>query len=65
MTPDDLLPGILDLLRELKRENVKIGLASASKNAFTVIERLQIGEYFDTIVDAAKVKTANRTQKFS
>ncbi|WP_163151047.1 beta-phosphoglucomutase [Anoxybacillus sp. MB8] len=56
MTPNDLLPGILDLLRELKRENVKIGLASASKNAFTVIERLQIGEYFDTIVDAAKIK---------
>ncbi|CUA79114.1 beta-phosphoglucomutase [Anoxybacillus suryakundensis] len=58
MTPDDLLPGMLDLLRELKRQNVKIGLASASKNAFTVIERLQIGAYFDTIVDAAKVKNS-------
>ncbi|MBW7651125.1 beta-phosphoglucomutase [Anoxybacillus sp. ST4] len=56
MTPDDILPGILDLLRELKRNHIKIGLASASKNAFTVIERLQIGEYFDTIVDAANVK---------
>lgn len=53
VTKDDLLPGIEDLLKELKRKNIKIGLASASKNALTVIEGLQVGDYFDFIADAA------------
>lgn len=56
ITPNEILPGILDLLKELKENNIKIGLASASKNALTVLERLEIKEYFDYIVDAAKVK---------
>ncbi len=56
ITPEDLLPGILPLLTELKENSIKIALASVSRNAFTVIDKLQIGEYFDYIVDAAKVK---------
>lgn len=58
VTPKDLLPGIERLLKDLQQANIKIGLASASKNAFTVIENLQMGSYFDTIVDATKVKNS-------
>lgn len=58
ITPEDLLPGIEHFLQEVKAANIKIGLASASKNAFAVIERLQVGHYFDTIVDAATVKNS-------
>ena len=58
VTPKDLLPGIERLLKDLQQANIKIGLASASKNAFTVIENLQVGSYFDTIVDATKVKNS-------
>jgi beta-phosphoglucomutase len=54
-TPQDILPGIASLLKELKDNGIKVALASASKNAFTVVDRLQIGEYFDTIVDASKI----------
>jgi len=49
--PEDLLPGIASLLKELKENGIKVALASASKNAPKVIERLQVGEYFDVIVD--------------
>lgn len=56
--PDDVLPGIIDLLQAIRAEGLKIGLASASKNALTVIESLQIREYFDYIVDAATVKNS-------
>jgi beta-phosphoglucomutase len=56
VTPDDLLPGMAALLKELKENGIKIALASASKNAFTVVDLLQIREYFDAIVDAAKVE---------
>jgi beta-phosphoglucomutase len=55
ITPNDVLPGILELLKEIKTHNIKIGLASASKNALFVIKRLGVGQYFNTIVDAATV----------
>ncbi|QQE76864.1 beta-phosphoglucomutase [Alicyclobacillus sp. SO9] len=56
ITPDDVLPGILNLLKDLQERNIKIGLASASKNAVLVVEKLGIGEYLDTIVDAAALQ---------
>ncbi len=56
MTAEELLPGGKELLKFLKQEGYKIALASASKNAFTVIKNLDIEDYFDYIVDVAKVK---------
>jgi beta-phosphoglucomutase len=53
--PSDLLPGIERFLKELKQANLKLAIASASKNAFTVIELLKIAGFFDYIVDAAKI----------
>lgn len=58
MSPKDILPNILQLLKRLKEEQIKIGLASASKNAFRVIELLEIGEYFDYIADAALIENS-------
>jgi beta-phosphoglucomutase len=55
MSPRDLLPGALSALHLVKSSKLKIGLASVSKNAFTVIERLGITEMFDDIVDAATI----------
>jgi beta-phosphoglucomutase len=55
VTPDDLLPGIFALLEELKAANLKIAIASASKNAFAVTKSLGVIDYFDHIVDAATV----------
>ncbi|MHB1683020.1 MAG: beta-phosphoglucomutase [Bacilli bacterium] len=56
IAPHDLLPGIEQLLKELKQNRVKIGLASASKNVFTVVHQLQAADYFDVIVDPAKLQ---------
>lgn len=56
MTPQDVLPGVTELLIQLQANGIKIGLASASKNALTVIDKLQIRHYFDVIVDAAALK---------
>ena len=55
VSPNDLLPGIFDFLIELKKVDLKIAMASASKNAFTVTMALGIMDYFDHIVDAATV----------
>lgn len=56
ITPNDLLPGALELLNELKAEDIKIALASASKNARTVVERLGLSPFLDAIADGHSVE---------
>ncbi|WMT43420.1 beta-phosphoglucomutase [Paenibacillus sp. D2_2] len=51
----EILPGILDLFRELKQRGIAIGLASASRNAGTLVRQLKVDSYFDVIVDPASV----------
>ncbi|MFD2612428.1 beta-phosphoglucomutase [Paenibacillus gansuensis] len=55
VTPDDILPGIKQLLVDIRQDGIKIGMASASKNAFEVVGSLKIAEYFDYIVDSSTV----------
>lgn len=56
MSPKDLLPGAVDLLEDLRRQNIKVGLASVSKNAFSVVDSLKVSHLFDYIVDAATIQ---------
>lgn len=56
MTPSDLMPGALTSLQLLQSAGILIGLASASRNALSVISSLEIRQYFDVVVDAAKIK---------
>lgn len=55
ITPNDILPGIQKLMADIKSHGLKIGLASVSKNAFTVLYRLELTNKFDTMVDAATI----------
>lgn len=52
ITPGDLLPGALDALSSVRAAGLKTGLASVSKNAFSVLDKLGIRDLFDTVVDA-------------
>jgi beta-phosphoglucomutase len=56
ISPDDILPGIKDLIAEIKENGYRLGLASVSKNAFTVMDSLGLKQEFDVIVDAATIK---------
>lgn len=51
----DVYPGILQLLKDLRANDVKIALASASKNGPFLLERMELTSYFDAIADPAKV----------
>jgi len=55
ISEQDLLQGIIAFLDEIRATGLKIGMASASKNALTVVEALGVRHYFDDIVDAATV----------
>ena len=58
ITPNDILLGIKELLADLKLKQIKIGLASASKNAVMVLNNLELMDYFDFIADAAKCESS-------
>jgi beta-phosphoglucomutase len=55
LTPKDVLPGILELIANIKAEGILIGLASVSKNAGTVLKALELENAFDYCADAAKI----------
>ena len=58
MTPNDILPGALEFIKQAKEQDVKIALGSASKNAMTILERLKITNYFDAIISGNEVSKA-------
>ena len=55
MTPDDILPGIPELLADAKAQGLKMAIASASKNAPKILNKLGIMGEFDAIVDPASL----------
>lgn len=55
MKPDEIFPGVKNLLKDLRSKEIKIALASSSKNAQKVIERLDIENKFDVIVDGTMI----------
>ncbi len=59
MTPADVLPGALELLKALRAAGIKTAIASASKNAATVLERTGLAPYLDAISDGTNI-SANK-----
>ncbi|MDX2229075.1 MAG: beta-phosphoglucomutase [Leptolyngbyaceae cyanobacterium bins.349] len=55
ITPENLLPGVADLLQDLRHAGIKIALGSSSKNAPQVLQRLGIAEMMDAIADGNSV----------
>jgi beta-phosphoglucomutase len=53
--PEEIFPGVKEILQQLRKKKIKIGLASSSKNAPRVIELLGIGPEFDTLVDGTMI----------
>lgn len=52
----NLLPGAMRLLEVLKEREIKIALASASKNSGVLLNRLKIEAYFDYVVNPSRIK---------
>jgi beta-phosphoglucomutase len=58
MMPDEILPGSLEFISELKSASIKVAMGSASKNTPLILERLGIGKLFDAVADGNVVKKA-------
>jgi len=58
VTTEMLLPGSLEMLKELKKRDIKIAVASNSRNAMTIIRQTQIGHFLDAIVDGYQIENS-------
>jgi len=58
MQPDEILPGSIEFIKELKDAGIKTALGSASKNTPVIIEKLGIKGLFDAVADGNTVKKA-------
>ena len=58
MTPDEVLPGCLTFIEELRNANVRVAIGSASKNTPMILERVGIRDLFDAIADGNIVREA-------
>lgn len=56
MTPADRLPGLTRLLDEAQERGIKTGVASASRNVYPVLTRLDLVDRFHAIGDATTVE---------
>ena len=56
ITAADILPGIPELLEEAKNAGYRMAIASASKNAPLILERLGLSAMFDAVVDPESLK---------
>ncbi|WP_368567117.1 beta-phosphoglucomutase [Enterococcus faecalis] len=51
LTTEDVLPGVVPLLQQAQARHIPCAVASASKNASLILEKLGVRAYFATIVD--------------
>lgn len=58
MDAEEILPGVVKTLDHLKKEKQAIGLGSASKNARTILKKVELFNDFQVIVDGNDITNA-------
>jgi beta-phosphoglucomutase len=55
MSPDELFPGVVEFIDELRASGIHVGLGSSSRNAPLILRLCGIADRFDTIVDGNSI----------
>ncbi len=58
MRPDEILPGAHEFVQACRDVGIKTALGSASKNSMTILEKINMVDLFDAIIDGNKVTQA-------
>jgi beta-phosphoglucomutase len=58
VTQNELLPGSLNALRELKKRDIRIAVASNSRNAEMIVKQVGIEHYLDAMVDGHQIENS-------
>ena len=56
MNKSEILPGVLPFLTILAKNNIQIGLGSASKNARIILQKVELTDFFDIISDGTTIE---------
>jgi len=51
LSPADILPGAMEVLKGLRARGVKVAIASSSRNSPTILKRIGLAEFFDATAD--------------
>ena len=55
LTPNDILPGAMENLEELKKKGIKIAIGSSSKNTPIILKQIGLDGYFDAVSDGNNI----------
>jgi len=58
LTPNDILPGVMNVLEDLKAKNIKIAIGSSSKNTPMILGKIGLKDYFDAVADGNDIKNS-------
>ena len=58
MTPAEILPGAKEFVEACRQAGIKTALGSASKNSMTILEKINMVDLFDAVIDGNKVSKA-------
>ena len=55
LTPEALLPGVTDVLNELKRLGIRTAIGSSSRNTKRILEKIGLAHSFDAVADGCMI----------
>ena len=55
LTPDDILPGVKEVLNRLRKDGVKLGIGSSSRNTPVILKQLGLEHFFDEMADGSMI----------
>lgn len=55
LTPEDILPGVIENLQVLKEKGIKIAIGSSSKNTALILKQIGLENYFDAVSDGNNI----------
>ncbi len=55
LTPNDILPGVMDTLNALRAKGVKLAIGSSSKNTPVILKQIGLGDFFDAVADGNQI----------
>lgn len=58
MSPDEILPGCIRFIKEIRNANILTAIGSASKNTPMILERVGIRDLFDAVADGNVIAKA-------
>ncbi len=55
LSAEHILPGVMDLFKQLRANDIKIAVGSSSRNSPAILEKIGLSDYFDATADGNEI----------